>query len=149
MTISYSESELITSHHKYHKYMKTFLVSLLVIFTQIMSFAQAPYKLPELGFAYNALEPYIDAMTMEIHLTKHHAAYVNNLNAALKGTNGENLTLIDLMKNISSYSPAVRNNAGGHLNHSLFWTILTPKKIPSLLLTSWKLSTISLPAWTA
>ena len=99
-----------------------------MIFCQTLTFSQSPYKLPELGFTYNALEPYIDAMTMEIHLTKHHAAYVNNLNAALKGTNAENLPLLDVMKNISAYSPAVRNNAGGHFNHSLFWTILTPEK---------------------
>jgi len=108
--------------------MKTFLLSFLMIFCQTLTFSQSPYKLPELGFAYNALEPYIDAMTMEIHLTKHHAAYVNNLNAALKGTNAENLSLLDVMKNISTYPPAVRNNAGGHFNHSLFWTILTPEK---------------------
>jgi len=108
--------------------MKTFFLSFLMIFCQTLTFSQSPYKLPELGFTYNALEPYIDAMTMEIHLTKHHAAYVNNLNAALKGTNAENLPLLDVMKNISAYSPAVRNNAGGHFNHSLFWTILTPEK---------------------
>jgi|JI10StandDraft_1071094.scaffolds.fasta_scaffold72011_4 superoxide dismutase len=108
--------------------MKNLLLSFLMIFCQTLTFSQSPYKLPELGFTYNALEPYIDAMTMEIHLTKHHAAYVNNLNTALKGTNAENLPLLDVMKNISAYSPAVRNNAGGHFNHSLFWTILTPEK---------------------
>lgn len=103
---------------------------LFIIFTMCFGIvqAQAPYKVPELGYSYNALEPFIDAQTMEIHVTKHHAAYVNNLNNALKGTDAENMSLTDILKNTSKYSAAIRNNAGGHYNHSLFWTILTPNK---------------------
>ena len=86
------------------------------------------YQLPELSYAYNALEPYIDAQTMEIHHTKHHAAYVNNLNAAIKDTEMESLPLEDLFKNISKHPAAVRNNGGGHFNHSLFWSILIGNK---------------------
>jgi Fe-Mn family superoxide dismutase len=90
--------------------------------------AQSTFQLPELQYAYNALEPNIDAQTMQIHHSKHHQGYVNNLNKSLEGVLAENLTLEDILKNISNYSTAVRNNAGGHYNHSLFWTILTPKK---------------------
>jgi superoxide dismutase, Fe-Mn family len=72
------------------------------------------------------LEPHIDARTMEIHHDKHHAAYVNNLNAAIAGTDAENLSLEDILKNISKYAPAVRNNAGGHYNHTLFWELMIP-----------------------
>jgi len=85
-----------------------------------------PYEVPALNYAYNALEPYIDALTMEIHLTKHHGAYVSNLNAALKGTDMEKIPLLDLFKNISKYPIAVRNNGGGHFNHTLFWQIMSP-----------------------
>lgn len=85
-----------------------------------------PYELPSLGYAYNALEPNIDAMTMEIHLTKHHGAYVTNANNAIKGTEMEKLTLGELFKNMSKYPVAVRNNAGGHFNHTLFWQIMSP-----------------------
>ena len=86
-----------------------------------------PYSLPELGYAYDALEPYIDKATMEIHFSKHHAAYVTNLNNAIKGTEMEKLSLTEIFSNISKYPVAVRNNGGGHYNHSLFWQILTPK----------------------
>ncbi|NOX16887.1 MAG: superoxide dismutase [Chlorobi bacterium] len=82
------------------------------------------HTLPELPYDFNALEPYIDARTMEIHHGKHHGGYVNNLNAAIEGTEMENLSLSDLLKNISKYPVAVRNNGGGHFNHSLFWTIM-------------------------
>lgn len=84
------------------------------------------HKLPDLKYAFNALEPHIDAMTMEIHHDKHHAAYVTNLNKAIEGTDAENLSLEDLMANISKYPMAVRNNGGGHYNHTLFWEILGP-----------------------
>ena len=84
------------------------------------------FELPKLAYAYNALEPYIDAMTMEIHYTKHHAAYTNNLNAAVAGTELEKLSIEDLLKNISKHPLAVRNNGGGFYNHSLFWTFLAP-----------------------
>lgn len=82
------------------------------------------FELPKLPYAYNALEPHIDARTMEIHHTKHHNAYVTNLNAAITGKPEEKLSIEDICKNVSKYPPAVRNNGGGHFNHSLFWTIL-------------------------
>ena len=84
------------------------------------------HTLPTLPYAFNALEPHIDAKTMEIHHGKHHNAYVTNLNNALQGTENENTSLSDLMKNISKLPTAVRNNGGGHYNHSLFWNILSP-----------------------
>jgi Fe-Mn family superoxide dismutase len=84
------------------------------------------FELPKLGYEYNALEPHIDAKTMEIHHSKHHQAYVTNLNNALVGTEWEGKSLEELMKNISKISPAVRNNGGGHFNHSLFWTVIKP-----------------------
>jgi Fe-Mn family superoxide dismutase len=84
------------------------------------------FELPKLVYAYNALEPHIDAMTMEIHHSKHHNAYITNLNAAIKDTEMANLSLEDLQKNISKYPAPVRNNGGGHYNHSLFWTVLSP-----------------------
>ncbi|MBX2907769.1 MAG: superoxide dismutase [Taibaiella sp.] len=84
------------------------------------------HTLPALPYGYDALEPHIDAQTMQIHHGKHHQAYVDNLNKALAGTDGENKSLEELMANISSYPMAVRNNGGGHFNHSLFWTILGP-----------------------
>jgi Fe-Mn family superoxide dismutase len=82
------------------------------------------FELPALPYAYDALEPYIDKMTMEIHHTKHHNAYVTNLNKAVEGTEMEGKSLEDLMANISKYPVAVRNNGGGHWNHSLFWTLM-------------------------
>jgi len=84
------------------------------------------FELPSLPYAYDALEPHIDANTMQIHHGKHHAAYVNNLNAALTGTPHEGKSLEELMSIVSQLSPAVRNNGGGHFNHSLFWTVLSP-----------------------
>ena len=83
------------------------------------------FTLPELPYAFAALEPHIDARTMEIHHGKHHNAYVTNLNNALAGTDGEGKSLEDLMANISKYAPAVRNNGGGHFNHSLFWKCMS------------------------
>ncbi len=85
------------------------------------------HTLPKLPYDYNSLIPHIDEKTMEIHHSKHHNAYVTNLNAALEGTDGVDLSIDDLMKNISKYSAAIRNNGGGHYNHSLFWSILSPK----------------------
>lgn len=84
------------------------------------------FELPALPYDHNALEPHIDARTMEIHHGKHHQAYVNNLNNAVKGTPAESADLLSLVQNISKYSPAVRNNGGGHWNHSFFWGILGP-----------------------
>ena len=84
------------------------------------------FTLPELPYAYNALEPHIDARTMEIHHSKHHNAYVTNLNAALAGTEWEGKSLEELMANMSKLPAAVRNNGGGHWNHSFFWQIMAP-----------------------
>jgi Fe-Mn family superoxide dismutase len=84
------------------------------------------FTLPELPYAYNALEPNIDARTMEIHHSKHHNAYVTNLNAALVGTEWEGKSLEELMANMSKLPAAVRNNGGGHWNHSFFWQIMAP-----------------------
>jgi len=82
------------------------------------------FELPKLPYDYNALEPHIDARTMEIHHSKHHNAYVTNLNAAIVGTEAENLSIEEICKQISKYPMPVRNNGGGHYNHSLFWSIL-------------------------
>jgi Fe-Mn family superoxide dismutase len=84
------------------------------------------FELPKLSYAYEALEPNIDARTMEIHHTKHHQAYINNLNAALTGSADEGKSIEQLMANISKQPMAVRNNGGGHYNHSLFWEIMGP-----------------------
>jgi Fe-Mn family superoxide dismutase len=83
------------------------------------------FELPSLPYALNALEPHIDARTMEIHHGKHHNAYVTNLNAAIAGTDLEGKSLEELMR-VAGSNPAVRNNGGGHWNHSLFWQILSP-----------------------
>src|SRR5678815_1501622 len=84
------------------------------------------FELPKLPYAFNALEPHIDARTMEIHHGKHHQAYVTNLNNAIAGTDAEKLGIEEICKNISKYPAPVRNNGGGHYNHSLFWTIMGP-----------------------
>lgn len=84
------------------------------------------FELPQLPYAYNALEPHIDAKTMEIHHSKHHQAYVTNLNNAIAGTDAEKMSIEDICKNISKYPMPVRNNGGGHYNHSLFWQIMAP-----------------------
>ncbi|MCX6295231.1 MAG: superoxide dismutase [Bacteroidetes bacterium] len=84
------------------------------------------FELPKLPYAYNALEPHIDALTMEIHYSKHHQAYVNNINAAIAGSDTEKLSIEEICKNISKYPMAVRNNGGGHFNHSLFWSVMAP-----------------------
>jgi superoxide dismutase, Fe-Mn family len=85
-----------------------------------------PFTLPALPYAFAALEPHIDEKTMEIHHGKHHNAYVTNLNNALAGTDGEKLSLDEINKTISKFPMPVRNNGGGHWNHSFFWTILGP-----------------------
>lgn len=84
------------------------------------------FTLPQLPYAFNALEPHIDAKTMEIHHGKHHQAYVTNLNNAVAGTPAENLSIEELCKTISKYPAPVRNNGGGHYNHSLFWNLMMP-----------------------
>lgn len=84
------------------------------------------FELPKLNYAFNALEPSIDARTMEIHHDKHHQAYVTNLNNAVAGTDAENMSIEDICKNISKFAAPVRNNGGGHYNHSLFWELMAP-----------------------
>jgi Fe-Mn family superoxide dismutase len=85
------------------------------------------FQLPALPYANNALEPHFDAQTMEIHHDRHHAAYVNNLNAALENhADLQSLSIEELMANISEHSTAIRNNGGGHYNHSMFWKLLSP-----------------------
>jgi Fe-Mn family superoxide dismutase len=98
-----------------------------VLFFSILSNVNAQHKLPELPYAFNALEPYIDAQTMEIHYTKHHQGYVTNLNNALNEEQ-KKFSINQLLSTVSKLSPAIRNNAGGHYNHSLFWTVLTNTK---------------------
>src|SRR5690606_25549895 len=89
-----------------------------------------PHTLPDLPYAYDALEPHIDAQTMEIHHSKHHNTYVANLNAALKDSGHEDKPIEELVANVGSLPDkirnAVRNNGGGHANHSLFWTVMSP-----------------------
>jgi Fe-Mn family superoxide dismutase len=84
------------------------------------------FELPKLDYAYNALEPNIDARTMEIHHTKHHAAYITNLNAAIAGTELEGKSIESILENISKAAVVVRNNGGGYFNHSLFWKVMSP-----------------------
>lgn len=84
------------------------------------------FELPALSYATDALEPHIDKATMEIHHGKHHQAYVDNLNKALLGKDGENQGIDDIQKNVSKYPMPVRNNGGGHFNHTLYWSIMGP-----------------------
>ncbi len=86
------------------------------------------FSLPSLPYANEALEPHIDAETMKIHHGKHHQAYVDNLNKALADTEHENKEIDEIIKIAGSISPAVRNNGGGHWNHTFFWETLTPNK---------------------
>lgn len=85
------------------------------------------FEIPKLNYAYDALEPNIDARTMEIHHTKHHAAYTNNLNNAIKDTDLANKSIEEILKNSSKHPMVVRNNSGGFYNHNLFWEIMSPK----------------------
>ena len=85
-----------------------------------------PFELPDLGYAYDALEPNIDARTMEIHHTKHHAGYTNKLNAAIEGTDLDGKSIEDILTNLDMNNTAVRNNGGGFYNHSLFWSVMNP-----------------------
>ena len=96
-------------------------IKLLVALFLITITATAQFTQKALPYTYNALEPFVDAQTMEIHYSKHHAAYVKNLNAALTGTADEKLSLNEIFDKVSKLPMAVRNNAGGHYNHELFW----------------------------
>ncbi|MFV8356442.1 superoxide dismutase [Flavobacterium sp. XS1P32] len=84
------------------------------------------FELPQLPYAYDALEPHIDARTMEIHHSKHHNAYTTNLNAAIAGTDMEGKTIENILINLDMKNMPVRNNGGGFYNHNLFWTVMTP-----------------------
>lgn len=84
------------------------------------------FQLPELPYAFDALEPHIDARTMEIHYGKHHAGYTNKLNAAIEGSDLEKMKIEDILANVSAHPTGVRNNGGGFYNHSLFWSIMSP-----------------------
>ncbi|MFM7724051.1 MAG: superoxide dismutase [Bacteroidota bacterium] len=108
--------------------MRYAVLPLFLLFNAVFVALAQPYTLPKLPYAYQDYAPYIDAQTMEIHLTKHHQAYVNNLNKTVKGTPYDDYTLEDVLLNKAALSSdAIRNNAGGHYNHSLFWEILAPK----------------------
>lgn len=102
------------------------IAALSAVFAAQFAFGQ--FKQTPLSYAYNALEGSIDAQTMEIHYTKHAAGYVSNLNKAIAGTPQEKETLFQILSKVSTLSPTIRNNAGGHFNHELFWTMLTPVK---------------------
>ncbi len=84
------------------------------------------FELPQLPYAYDALEPHIDARTMEIHHGKHHAGYTNNLNAAIANTENDGKSIEDILRNLDMKNAAVRNNGGGFYNHSLFWSVMSP-----------------------
>ena len=84
------------------------------------------FELPQLPYAHDALEPHIDARTMEIHHGKHHAGYTNNLNAAIEGTDLDGKSIEDILKNLDMNNAAVRNNGGGYYNHDLFWKVMSP-----------------------
>jgi superoxide dismutase len=101
----------------------------LILFTSLLIFKNynaQPFTLPQLKFNYSAYEPYIDGQTMEIHHSKHHQGYVNKLNKAIQGTKYESMELREILLNSSHLSDNIKNNAGGHYNHSLFWEILNP-----------------------
>ncbi|MCX7728672.1 MAG: superoxide dismutase [Bacteroidia bacterium] len=85
-----------------------------------------PYKLPKLPYGYDAMEPFIEKQTMEIHHTKHHQTYINNLNKALENLDFKNAPLIELFRKVSVLDKSIRNNGGGHYNHTLFWQMLKP-----------------------
>lgn len=85
------------------------------------------FELPRLPYAFDALEPHMDAMTMQVHHGKHHQGYINKLNQALAGTSLESDTIEDILSHVSQHGEAIRNNGGGHYNHTLFWTILSPQ----------------------
>jgi Fe-Mn family superoxide dismutase len=102
------------------------LCTFAIRFIEQLKIIVMAFTLPPLPYAFNALEPHIDAQTMQIHHDKHHQAYVDNLNKAIAGTEHEKKSLEDLVASAGKISPAVRNNGGGHWNHSFFWEILGP-----------------------
>lgn len=117
--------------------MRNFIVYVIAFFMISGTWAQAqPFTMPKLNYSYDALEPFIDAQTMEIHYSKHHQAYLNNLNKAVNDSKMTDWTLEELLLNAERRSPAIRNNAGGHYNHTLFWSVLSPnaQKMPTGIL---------------
>jgi len=108
--------------------MKNKAAFLMLLFGLLALSATGQFIQKPLPYSYNALEPFIDAQTMEIHYSKHHAAYIANLNKAVAGTTAAGKDLEGIFSQVSTYSDAIRNNAGGHYNHELFWSILTPEK---------------------
>lgn len=102
------------------------IITVIILTITVQLSAGQAYVLPELNYDYDALEPYIDAATMEIHHQKHHNAYVTNLNNAIKGSDLEKITLEEKMLMISRLDVSIRNNGGGHYNHNLFWEIMSP-----------------------
>ena len=95
--------------------------------TNILKQKIMAFELPKLGYDYDALEPHIDARTMEIHHSKHHQGYTNNLNNAIAGTDLDGKSIEDILANLDMNNGAVRNNGGGYYNHSLFWTVMNPE----------------------
>jgi Fe-Mn family superoxide dismutase len=91
-----------------------------------------PYQLPDLGYAYDALEPHIDAKTMKIHHSKHHSGYTAKLNAAVEGTGLDGTPIVTLLTQMDMGNAALRNNAGGYYNHDLFWKVISPNNRGSL-----------------
>src|SRR5690554_6351387 len=104
--------------------MKINKILLFLLISSTYGFAQ--YSQEPLKYRLDALEPYIDSQTMDIHFNKHHVGYINNLNKAVKGTRFEKMTMDELLANVTDLNSTIRNNAGGHYNHQLFWSILTP-----------------------
>ena len=86
------------------------------------------FSLPQLEYSYNALEPHIDARTMEIHHSKHHQGYTNKLNAAIEGTENESKDILDILSSLDMTNMPLRNNAGGYYNHKIFWEVMNPNK---------------------
>ena len=116
--------------------MKLVFFSFFNLFAVLNLFSQ-PFQLNPLGFEYNQLEPHIDSMTMRIHYSKHHQGYVTNLNKSINTTeSAKGLSLDQLLFSISKFNSSIRNNAGGHFNHTFFWSILSPTPVrkPSLSL---------------
>ncbi len=99
------------------------------------------FKLPDLSYDYSALEPHIDARTMEIHHSKHHGGYTTKLNGAIEGTDLEGKSIEDILAGVSSASTAVRNNGGGYYNHNLFWEVMGPNGGGEPLANFWMPST--------
>ncbi len=101
-------------------------MNLKILFLLKQNFITMAFKLPDLNYSYDALEPYIDSKTMEIHYSKHHAGYTSNLNNAIQGTEMENYSINQILENLDMSNSALRNNSGGFFNHCLFWEIIGP-----------------------